>query len=63
MGSDHPPESNEMKPDGRPFVIPCHDLTFAAPWRWQRLGCADVRREPALNFLFGLIIVIISPPI
>ncbi|HQW82263.1 MAG: DUF2189 domain-containing protein [Rhodanobacteraceae bacterium] len=63
MGSDHPPESNEMKPDGRPFVIPCHDLTFAAPWRWLRLGWADVRRAPALSFLFGLIIVLISAAI
>lgn len=46
--------------DSRPFVVPCADLTPAAPMRWLRLGWQDFKREPGLSLIFGGVIVLVS---
>ena len=56
-------EPNPVPQAPRPFVIPCRDLTFEAPWRWLRLGWRDLRRTPALSALFGVVIVLVSAAI
>ncbi len=44
----------------RPFVVPCAQLGFNAPWRWLAAGWRDLRRAPGLSLLFGVAIVLIS---
>lgn len=44
----------------RPFVIPCAQLDFAAPWRWLQLGWRDLRAAPMLSLLFGGVIALVS---
>lgn len=56
-------ESNPVPQAPRPFVIPCRDLRFEAPWRWLRLGWRDLCRAPALSALFGVVIVLVSAAI
>lgn len=46
--------------DQRPFVVPCDDLTLAAPWRWLRLGWHDLQRAPRLSAVFGSVIMLVS---
>ncbi len=48
------------KNNARPFVVPCADLGFEAPWRWLRAGWGDVRRAPGLTLLFGVVILLVS---
>ena len=45
---------------GKPFVVPCADLTSDAPWRWLRLGWQDWRQAPRLSLLFGSVILLVS---
>jgi uncharacterized membrane protein len=44
----------------RPFVVPCADLSPAAPLRWLRLGWQDLRRAPGLSLIFGGVIMLVS---
>ncbi len=44
----------------RPFVVPCVELGFDAPWRWLRAGWRDLRAAPGLSALFGVAIVAVS---
>ena len=46
--------------DTRAFVVPCADLTTAAPWRWLAAGWRDLRQAPGLSFLFGGVIMLVS---
>lgn len=36
-----------------PFVAPCADLPFNAPWQWLKLGFKDVARAPLVSFTYG----------
>lgn len=42
------------------FVVPCRSLAWSAPFRWLRLGWADLCRAPRLSAAFGLAIVLVS---
>lgn len=54
-------DRNDAAPeDPRPFVVPCTDLTPAAPWRWLRLGWQDLRAAPGLSLVFGGVILLVS---
>ncbi len=37
-----------------PFVAPCRKLGMGAPFRWIRLGIADMRRAPRQSLSYGL---------
>lgn len=44
----------------RPFLVPCRQLAWSAPWRWLAAGWRDVLRAPGLTLVFGVVIVLIS---
>ena len=44
-----------MDRDQMPFVAPCRQLSPMAPFRWLRLGFADLRQAPRESLLYGLI--------
>lgn len=54
------PSPDATPENERPFVVPCADLTPAAPMRWLRLGWQDFRRAPGLSLIFGGVIVLVS---
>lgn len=54
------PREVDKDPGPRPFLAPCARLGFDAPWRWLRLGWADLRRAPAPTAVFGVVIVVVS---
>ena len=41
--------------DGLPFVAPCQKLAFWAPFRWIRLGVADLIQAPQQSLIYGLV--------
>ena len=45
--------------DTLPFVAPCRDLSPLAPFRWLRLGYADLKNAPRESMLYGLFMAII----
>lgn len=57
-------ETRESSPprstDELPFVAPCRQLELSAPWRWIRLGWADLRAAPASSLTYGLVIAALS---
>ncbi len=53
-------QSTDKNPSELPFLAPCRDLTPAAPWRWLRLGWADLRAAPRQSLGFGLLMVLLS---
>ena len=38
-----------------PFVAPCRQLSFLAPFRWLRKGLNDARRAPLASLSYGLV--------
>jgi uncharacterized membrane protein len=52
-------DDNDQTP-ARPFVVPCAQLGFDAPWRWLRAGWRDLRAAPGLSAVFGAVIVAVS---
>lgn len=53
-------QQTSAEPVSRPFVVPCAQLPWTAPWRWLRLGWNDFRRAPGLSLLFGVVIMLVS---
>ncbi len=43
-----------------PFVAPCRTLAATAPFRWLRLGWADVVRAPKQSLAYGLVLSLLS---
>lgn len=43
-----------------PLVLPCRALRWSAPFGWLRLGWQDLRAEPGLSAVFGVVIVLFS---
>jgi len=46
------------KPDGtpagqKPFVAPCRELAWSAPFGWLRLGWRDYTRVPRISLIYG----------
>ena len=58
-----PEMTEEEKPaidrDTMPFVAPCRTISPVAPFRWLRLGFADLRRAPRESLMYGLTMAII----
>ncbi len=48
----------EINRDEMPFVAPCRRLSPWAPFRWVRLGIADLIRAPQQSLIYGLTIAI-----
>ena len=42
-----------------PFVAPCRELSTWAPFRWIRLGVADLMRAPQQSLVYGLTVAIL----
>ena len=44
--------------DELPFVAPCQKLKPWAPFRWIRLGFADLMKAPQQSMAYGLVVAI-----
>ena len=49
----------EINRDELPFVAPCRPLSPLAPFRWIRLGIADLMHAPHQSLIYGLIISVL----
>lgn len=58
--SSEPPPSSSPEEEARPFAAPCMPLPADAPWRWLRLGWADLRRAPVQSLGYGLAMLLLS---
>ena len=45
--------------DRLPFVAPCRELSPWAPFRWIRLGVADLVRAPRQSLVYGLAVAVL----
>jgi uncharacterized membrane protein len=45
--------------DRLPFVAPCRNLSLWAPFRWLRLGVADLIKAPQQSLVYGLAVAIL----
>ncbi len=45
--------------DELPFVAPCRKLSIWAPFRWMRLGFADLMKAPQQSMAYGLVVAIL----
>jgi len=52
---ESPISSNEL-----PFVAPCKIIECRAPFRWLKLGWADLKRAPKQSLTYGFFMVLIS---
>lgn len=41
-----------------PFVAPCRELSPWAPFRWMKLGMADLMRAPQQSLMYGLVVAV-----
>ncbi len=45
--------------DSLPFVAPCRKLSLWAPFRWLRLGVADLLQAPQQSLVYGLVVAVL----
>ena len=45
--------------DTLPFIAPCRKLSLFAPFRWIRLGVADLVRAPQQSMVYGLAVAVL----
>jgi uncharacterized membrane protein len=45
--------------DTLPFVAPCRKLSLRAPFRWLRLGVADLIQAPQQSLVYGLVVAVL----
>lgn len=45
--------------DTLPFVAPCRKLSLFAPFRWIRLGAADLVQAPQQSMVYGLVVAVL----
>jgi uncharacterized membrane protein len=45
--------------DELPFVAPCRKLSIWAPFRWMRLGFADLMKAPQQSMAYGLVVAVL----
>ena len=45
--------------DALPFVAPCRKLSLFAPFRWIRLGVADLVQAPQQSMIYGLAVAVL----
>jgi uncharacterized membrane protein len=55
--SRHPNEAGGR--DTLPFVAPCRKLSLFAPFRWIRLGVADLLQAPQQSMVYGLAVAVL----
>jgi uncharacterized membrane protein len=53
------PSNTAVDRDRLPFVAPCRKLSLWAPFRWIRLGVADLVRAPQQSLVYGLVIAML----
>ncbi|WP_188310331.1 DUF2189 domain-containing protein [Arenimonas fontis] len=41
-------------------MAPCREPGYDAPWRWLRLGWADLRRAPGPSLVLGAVVLLVS---
>ena len=51
-------DAPEVSHDEMPFVAPCRNLSIWAPFRWLRLGAADLMQAPQQSLTYGVAIAI-----
>jgi uncharacterized membrane protein len=51
-------DQNEANRDEMPFVAPCRKLSPWAPFRWLRLGVADLLHAPQQSLIYGLAVAV-----
>ena len=51
-------DQNNASPDEMPFVAPCRKLSPMAPFRWIRLGVADLLQAPQQSLFYGLAVAV-----
>ncbi len=52
--------SSEQPESTLPFVAPCRDLHWTAPFGWLRKGVGDLRRAPRQSLIYGGSLVLLS---
>lgn len=52
-------EDTEVNRDELPFVAPCRNLSPWAPFRWMRLGVADLLRAPQQSLAYGFVVALL----
>lgn len=60
MGSIDKFPVDSAAPENLPFVAPCHVLDCHAPFRWLKLGWADVKQAPKQSLTYGSFMVLLS---
>jgi uncharacterized membrane protein len=55
--SDKPAESVDR--DAMPFVAPCRELAFLAPFGWLKSGMGDLARAPRQSLTYGLLMALV----
>ena len=45
--------------DELPFVAPCRKISIWAPFRWMRLGFADLMRAPQQSMAYGFVVAVL----
>jgi uncharacterized membrane protein len=53
------PGAGDIRRKEMPFVAPCRELSPWAPFRWIRLGVADLIRAPQQSLAYGLTVAIL----
>ena len=53
------PDAAEIRRKEMPFVAPCKKLSPWAPFRWVRLGVADLLKAPQQSLVYGLTVAIL----
>jgi uncharacterized membrane protein len=51
-------DNSDINRDEMPFVAPCRQLSPWAPFRWIKLGVADLLHAPQQSLLYGLAIAV-----
>jgi len=52
-------DNTEVNRDELPFVAPCRNLSPWAPFRWMRLGVADLLRAPQQSLAYGFVVALL----
>jgi uncharacterized membrane protein len=51
-------DNSDINRDEMPFVAPCRRLSLWAPFRWIKLGVADLLHAPQQSLLYGLAVAV-----
>ncbi|HZX80222.1 MAG TPA: DUF2189 domain-containing protein [Lysobacter sp.] len=54
------PQGPDAPASTKPFVVPCRQVPWHAPFGWLAAGWRDLRRAPELSLAMGLLVVAVS---